>query len=193
MRTTFSTPVTPTRESPTAIWGGRAWTSSPAPAGAAASDVRGPACTASSVARCDRPPVRSRASPTCDSGITSACARWFVQEEGRTAGAQPHSNTAGVKRNAQGCLANSGEAGARERFGRAPGRSLGVHVTEKLEGVVSAAEPAVVELEELQGVIAEGQDRGVVTTETLTAALDEAELSPAQTQDLLSYLEEHGI
>jgi len=66
-------------------------------------------------------------------------------------------------------------------------------VTEKLEGVVSAAEPAVVELEELQGIIAEGQDRGVLTTETLTAALDEAELSPAQTQDLLSYLEEHGI
>jgi hypothetical protein len=31
MRTTFSTPVTPTRESPTATPGGRAWTSSPAP------------------------------------------------------------------------------------------------------------------------------------------------------------------
>jgi RNA polymerase primary sigma factor len=51
----------------------------------------------------------------------------------------------------------------------------------------------VVELEELQGIIAEGQDRGVLTADALSAALEEAELSPTQTQDLLSYLEEHGI
>jgi RNA polymerase primary sigma factor len=52
---------------------------------------------------------------------------------------------------------------------------------------------AVVELEDLQGVIAEGQERGFLTAEALTSALEEAELNGEQTQDLLSYLEEHGI
>jgi RNA polymerase primary sigma factor len=51
----------------------------------------------------------------------------------------------------------------------------------------------VVELEELQGLIAEGQEKGFLTTEALAATLEEAELSAAQTQDLLSYMEEHGI
>jgi RNA polymerase primary sigma factor len=66
-------------------------------------------------------------------------------------------------------------------------------VTEKLDGQTTTAEPAVVELEELQGIIAEGQDRGILTTDALSAVLEEAELSPTQTHDLLSYLEEHGI
>jgi RNA polymerase primary sigma factor len=65
-------------------------------------------------------------------------------------------------------------------------------VTEKLEGPTSTA-PAVVEMEELQVLISEGQDRGFLTTQALAAVLEEAGLSAAQTQDLLSYLEEHGI
>jgi RNA polymerase primary sigma factor len=65
-------------------------------------------------------------------------------------------------------------------------------VREKLEGL-AIAETAVVELEELQGVIAEGQERGFLTSEALAAALEEAELSQQQTSDLLGYLEEHGI
>jgi RNA polymerase primary sigma factor len=66
-------------------------------------------------------------------------------------------------------------------------------VREKPEGVATAGDTAVVELEELQGLIAEGQEKGFLTTEALAATLEEAELSTAQTHDLLSYLEEHGI
>jgi RNA polymerase primary sigma factor len=51
----------------------------------------------------------------------------------------------------------------------------------------------VVEQDEVQAIIAEGQERGFLTTTAFTAAVEEAELSPSQTQDLLSYLEEHGI
>ena len=47
-------------------------------------------------------------------------------------------------------------------------------------------------MEELQGIIAEGHERGFLTARRAAAALEEAELSAQQTQDLLSYLEEHG-
>ena len=66
-------------------------------------------------------------------------------------------------------------------------------MSEKLEGLLIATDTAVVELEELQGIIAESQERGFVTVQALSAALEETELSGQQTQDLLSYLEEHGI
>jgi RNA polymerase primary sigma factor len=66
-------------------------------------------------------------------------------------------------------------------------------VRDKPEGVATAGDTAVVELEELQGLIAEGQEKGFLTTEALAATLEEAELSAVQTQDLLSYMEEHGI
>jgi RNA polymerase primary sigma factor len=52
---------------------------------------------------------------------------------------------------------------------------------------------AVVEMEEFQAVIAEGQERGFLTSETIAAALDEADISTEQVRDLFSYLEEHGI
>jgi RNA polymerase primary sigma factor len=48
-------------------------------------------------------------------------------------------------------------------------------------------------MEELHGIIAEGQERGFLAAEALDAALDDVELSPQQAQDLVSYLEEHGI
>ena len=51
----------------------------------------------------------------------------------------------------------------------------------------------MVEQDELQAVIAEGQERGFLTTAAFAAAVEEAELSASQIQDLLSYLEEHGI
>ena len=66
-------------------------------------------------------------------------------------------------------------------------------MTDKHEGPSIATETAVVEMEELQGIIAEGQEKGFLAAEALAAALEEAELSPKQTQDLLGYLEEHGI
>src|ERR1700690_4329894 len=66
-------------------------------------------------------------------------------------------------------------------------------MSEKLEGLLSTTEIAVVELEELRGIISEGQERGFLTAEALAAVVEEAELSGEQTQDLFSYLEEHGI
>jgi RNA polymerase primary sigma factor len=70
---------------------------------------------------------------------------------------------------------------------------LGVEVREIQEGNAAGTEVAVVEQEELQAIIAEGQERGFVTLETFSTAVEDAELSSSQTQDLLSYLEEHGI
>ena len=64
---------------------------------------------------------------------------------------------------------------------------------EKQEATSVAMETAVVEIEELQGIIGEGQERGFLAADVLAAALEEAELSAKQAQDLLSYLEEHGI
>ena len=52
---------------------------------------------------------------------------------------------------------------------------------------------AVVELEELQGTIADSQERGYMTAAALAAAVEDAELSVQQAHDLLAYLEEHGI
>jgi RNA polymerase primary sigma factor len=66
-------------------------------------------------------------------------------------------------------------------------------VSEKLESPQATVETAVAEMEELQGVIAEGQERGFVTADAISSAIDEAELSSQQSQDLLSYLEEHGV
>jgi RNA polymerase primary sigma factor len=70
---------------------------------------------------------------------------------------------------------------------------MGGQLSERLEGLLTATDTAVVELEELQGIIAESQERGFLTADALAGALEEAELSSSQTQDLLSYLEEHGI
>ncbi len=66
-------------------------------------------------------------------------------------------------------------------------------MSERLEGLLGTADTAVVELEELQGIIAESQDRGFITADALAGALEEAELSSQQAHDLLGYLEEHGI
>ena len=66
-------------------------------------------------------------------------------------------------------------------------------LSEKLEGLMTTTDAPVVELEELQGMIAESHERGFLTANALAAGLEEAELSAQQTQDLLSYLEEHGI
>jgi RNA polymerase primary sigma factor len=70
---------------------------------------------------------------------------------------------------------------------------LGVKLSEKLDGPVATAEMAVVEMEELQGIITEGQERGFLTAETIAGVVEEAELSSQQARDLLSYMEEHGV
>jgi RNA polymerase primary sigma factor len=64
-------------------------------------------------------------------------------------------------------------------------------VREKLE--VPAATITVAESDDLQGVIAEAHERGFVTVEALATALEEAESTPQQTQELLAQLEELGV
>jgi RNA polymerase primary sigma factor len=66
-------------------------------------------------------------------------------------------------------------------------------VSDNVEVLIATDSTAVVEIDELQGVIAEGQERGFLSYEAVASALEEAELTHDQTQDLLSYLEEHGI
>jgi RNA polymerase primary sigma factor len=60
---------------------------------------------------------------------------------------------------------------------------------------VSAVESAVavIDIEELHALIADGQERGFVTSAQLASALEEADISAEQVNDLMSYLEEHGI
>ncbi|HTA15060.1 MAG TPA: sigma-70 family RNA polymerase sigma factor [Solirubrobacteraceae bacterium] len=60
-------------------------------------------------------------------------------------------------------------------------------------GIGDAEVVAVVNVEELHALIADGQERGFVTADALAAAVEEAELTAEQVQDLLSFLEEHGI
>jgi RNA polymerase primary sigma factor len=62
-----------------------------------------------------------------------------------------------------------------------------------VEGLLAATETPVVEMDELQGIIAEGQERGFLSPASIAAALEDVELSGQQAHDLLSYLEEHGI
>jgi RNA polymerase primary sigma factor len=57
----------------------------------------------------------------------------------------------------------------------------------------TTTEVAVIDMDEFHALVTDGQERGFVTSEALAAALDEAEVSPEQANDLLSYLEEHGI
>jgi RNA polymerase primary sigma factor len=70
----------------------------------------------------------------------------------------------------------------------------GSRLREKSDGAGAViATDTVVEIEELQAVLAAGRERGLVAATILRAAIEEAELSSDQAQDLLSYLEEHGI
>jgi RNA polymerase primary sigma factor len=55
------------------------------------------------------------------------------------------------------------------------------------------ATESVVEMEELQGILASGRERGFVTAASLQTVVEETALNAEQSQDLLSYLDEHGI
>jgi RNA polymerase primary sigma factor len=69
----------------------------------------------------------------------------------------------------------------------------GPELNKKAEGLLMAAEASVVELEDVQSAIADGREQGFITTGAFTSIVEDADLSSEQTQDLLSYLEEHGI
>ena len=49
------------------------------------------------------------------------------------------------------------------------------------------------EMEELRPLIAEGQEKGVLTFEQIATALEEVEVTKEQVGELHSYLVEHGI
>ena len=56
-----------------------------------------------------------------------------------------------------------------------------------------ADETSIVDLDELRPLIAEGQDKGVITFEQLASALEEVEVTKEQVQELHAYLDEQGI
>ncbi|HST56125.1 MAG TPA: sigma-70 family RNA polymerase sigma factor [Solirubrobacteraceae bacterium] len=67
-------------------------------------------------------------------------------------------------------------------------------MSDKVDVLLSTtAETAVVEMEEFQAMITDGQERGFLASETIMTAVEDAEISPEQVRDLFSYLEEHGI
>ena len=58
---------------------------------------------------------------------------------------------------------------------------------------LTLGEPGIVETEEFAALLAEGHERGVLTYESVAAALEEAEASREQIAELHAYLEEHAI
>jgi RNA polymerase primary sigma factor len=56
-----------------------------------------------------------------------------------------------------------------------------------------AEDVSIVEIEELRPLIAEGQDRGVLTFAQIASALEEIEITKEQVSELHSYLEDQGI
>jgi RNA polymerase primary sigma factor len=54
-------------------------------------------------------------------------------------------------------------------------------------------EPSVVEIDELRPLIAEGQERGVLSVEQIARALAEVEITKEQVVDLHAYLDDQGI
>ena len=60
-------------------------------------------------------------------------------------------------------------------------------------GSLTLGEPAVIETEEFAALVAEAHERGVLTYEAVTAALEDAEASREQIAEFHAYLDEHGI
>ncbi|HEY4427153.1 MAG TPA: sigma-70 family RNA polymerase sigma factor [Solirubrobacteraceae bacterium] len=64
---------------------------------------------------------------------------------------------------------------------------------DKHDGPSTTVDAALVEMEELQGILGEAQEKGFLAAETLATAVEEADLAPRQARELLAYLEEHGV
>src|ERR1700742_5168385 len=56
-----------------------------------------------------------------------------------------------------------------------------------------ADEAAITEIDELRPLIAEGQERGILTVEQIAASLEEVEVTKEQITELHAYLLEQGI
>ena len=65
-------------------------------------------------------------------------------------------------------------------------------MSEKAEGLL-ADEAPIHELDELQGLIAEGQERGFLTIEEITTCLEEVEVTKEQIAELHGHLVDQGI
>jgi len=63
----------------------------------------------------------------------------------------------------------------------------------KHEGLTVVTDTTVIDMEDIRRMIARGHERGFLTSEAIATALEEAELSPEQVQELFSHLEEQGI
>jgi RNA polymerase primary sigma factor len=61
------------------------------------------------------------------------------------------------------------------------------------DATMTLGAPAIAEAEELAPLLAEGHERGVLTHESIAAALEESEASREQITELYAYLEEQGI
>jgi RNA polymerase primary sigma factor len=59
--------------------------------------------------------------------------------------------------------------------------------------VLLAEEAPVLEMDELRGLISEGQEKGFLTFAQITTCLEEVEVTKEQVRDLHAYLDEHGI
>ena len=81
----------------------------------------------------------------------------------------------------------------RNLVGRWPARreSLGTRMSSEKQ--LLADEAAIVDLDELRPLIAEGHEKGVLTFEQIAAALEEVEVTKEQVQELHAYLDEQGI
>ena len=56
-----------------------------------------------------------------------------------------------------------------------------------------ADEAAITEIDELRPLIAEGQERGILTVEQIAASLEEVEVTKEQITELHAYLLDQGI
>ena len=54
-------------------------------------------------------------------------------------------------------------------------------------------EPSILEVDEVQTLVTEAQERGFVSVETIASAVEETEATREQIQELYAYLEEHAI
>ncbi len=61
------------------------------------------------------------------------------------------------------------------------------------EGATATEEAAVAGIEELQGILAEGVERGFVTVEAIAAALEDSDVTREQIGEIYAHLEEHGV
>jgi RNA polymerase primary sigma factor len=65
-------------------------------------------------------------------------------------------------------------------------------LTDKVESLMTE-DPSILEIDEIQVLMAEAQERGFVSAEAVAAVLEEVEVPREQVQELYGYLDEHGI